>query len=109
LEISFINKELRSICENKDEAINRFGEGITFQIQARLSDIFAASNIDELFVGNPHKTGEFPFMNYTIDLTKGFRLEFCANDMEKSYLENGELDWSKISRIKIVNIQYYHE
>lgn len=100
---------MRSICENREEAVSRFGEEVAMQLHARLSDILAADSIFDIIAGNPKKTGNPHFEHYRIDLDNGIKLELRANNIKKSYLGNGELNWLDITRVKIVKIQYCHE
>lgn len=108
MELSFENKELRKICEDKEEAIYKFGKDVSTQLQNRLSDIFAAESVEDIIAGNPRKTGEHPYLFYVINLTNEIELKFCANNSKKKYLDNGELDWTAITRIKLINIQSNH-
>jgi hypothetical protein len=109
LELSFENIELRKICEEEEAAILKYGDTIATQLQNRLSDIFAAETVLDLPVGNPHKIGEHPYLFYVINLTNDIQFKFCAANKIKSFNQNGELDWSKITRIKLLNIQNSYE
>ena len=64
----------------------------------------AAESINDLITGRPRElndgTGRF-----VIDLHPGHRLVFCANHPTNPASDSGNLDWSRVSRVKIVNIE----
>ena len=107
--VAFDSQELRSICEYNDIAIEKLGEHVADLLHHRLSDIFAAETVADLLVGNPQKIGEHPYLNYVVTISNSIKMEFCSNVTKKSYLENGELDWSKVTRIKLLKIGYSNE
>lgn len=107
--LSFESRSLRKICENKEEAINLFGEEVAAKLHARLADLFAIKTVFELSAGKPDKFSDFPFKYFKIDLTDHFRLLFCANHPKNPYLQSGDIDWTKVNRIKITNIIPKHE
>lgn len=109
MELAFENIDLRKACEDHETAIEIYGEDVAIQLQNRLSDIFSAETVFDLPVGNPHKIGEHPYLCYVLNLTNDMQFKFCAANTRKSYMKNGELDWSKVTRIKLLDIQNNYE
>jgi toxin HigB-1 len=106
LDFAFVSKALRTICEKEEEAIHEFGLSVTTALKHRLADIDAAISIKDLLVGKP-RIFESEIHNQTmvIDLDDGYQMIFCANHPNNPTMETGEIDWGKVSRIKILRIE----
>jgi len=73
-------------------------------LKHRLADLRAAACVNDLIVGNPRELNRKNFQQYILDLVDGYGLIFCANHNTNPQLSCGKTDWSKVSRIKILNI-----
>jgi len=106
LDLAFDSRELRTICENEDDAIRELGSSVAQALKHRLADLRAALSIADLLVGNP-RIVEDETQNKTmfIDLRDDYQVVFCANHPKNPVLEDGKIDWSKVSRIKIMRIE----
>lgn len=104
LEIAFDKKSLRQICENEAKANHKFGEIVAQKLKARLADMLAATCVDDLVAGHPHKLDGQP-QHFVVGLCDGFYIVFCANHNTVPKLESGGVDWSKVSRIKLLKIE----
>ena len=72
----------------------------------RLADLYAAKSISDLIAGRPRliEGGQFDqFM--VVDLSDEYQLIFCANHPNNPTFEYGKIDWSKVSRIKMMHIE----
>lgn len=103
--ISFGDLEIRKLCEDEHSAIASFGRFFADKLFSRISDLMSSESIHDLPVGNPQPWGEFPHELYKIDIDKNYILVFCASNPKKTYLNNGHLDWSCVSRIKLLKIE----
>lgn len=103
--ISFDNKKIRAICEEEEIALKEFEKEVVTKLQSRLADIAAVNNVSDIFLGNPEEIKNNPHPKYKIDLCDGYILIFAANNVNVPKLESGNIDWSKVNRIKILEIK----
>lgn len=64
----------------------------------------AAESPAELLCGNPRTCGMAGKQQYIVDISDSLSIFFCANHRTLPVNHNGCIDWSKIYRIKILNI-----
>ena len=101
--ISFKNKKIRAICEDEIIAIQYLGGEVALKLQSRLADLTAAKCVNDIIAGNPSEVLNTPFPNYKIDLLNNYIIIFAANNVELPLLHKG-IDWTKVNRIKILEI-----
>ena len=106
MDVAFNSKDLRTICENQELANDKFGLSIGAKLRDRLADLMAGTNIHDVVVGNPephqlngHGDG------YKIDLIDNYRIFITSGHVKTPLKENGEIDWNKVTRVKIVSIE----
>ena len=107
LVLAFGSKSLREICEAEEQAVRRFGKKVTESLKHRLADLEAAPTAVDLIAGRPRVQN--PSGNYAVRLADGFCLEFAVNHVKKPVDKNGDVDWKKVSRIRIVRIGKCHD
>ena len=109
LELAFNSRELRSICEHEPTAKDALGAEIAEALRRRLADLRAATSIADLIVGNPH-TVEVGSKNYlVIHLFRRHQIVLEANHPENPLTDSGQLDWAKVSRIKVAYVGGYND
>jgi hypothetical protein len=102
LEISFEKKSLRELCENQDKASQSLGEKAADQLRRRLADLRAATSIADLVAIQPRfPDGE----TATLELCDGCEIVFRSNHLDAPKRKSGKLDWSRVTRIKIMNVK----
>ncbi|MDO8261703.1 MAG: hypothetical protein Q7T21_00605 [Gallionella sp.] len=105
LEIAFAEKSDRQLCENEAIAVRKLGTKVADKLKRRLADLRAATSVKDIVAGKP----EVLFGKYkhqiAVELCDGYCLVFCANHNTNPLLESDELDWSRVSRIKILRIE----
>jgi hypothetical protein len=75
-------------------------------LKRRLADLRAATSINDLLAGRPRLLEGSERDEMVVDLRKTHRLVFCANHHPKNPLaRSGNVDWPKVSRIKILRIE----
>lgn len=74
-------------------------------LKRRLADLRAATSIEDLLAGQPRELDGSDGQHMVIDLRDGYRIIFCANHPKNPITENGDLDWAKVSRVKILQIE----
>lgn len=104
MDLAFSSRKLRQICETEESARQEFGRKVAQKLKMRLADMRAASTPDELLVGNPRITHCSSDECMTIDLCGGFVIQFSANHPVPPRTDSGDLNWSNVTRIKIVEI-----
>lgn len=105
LDLAFDTEQLRTMCEKYAVAKRELGEEPANALIGRLADLRAAASIDELPVGQPRFLPETSKPTVVVDLAQGYQLSFSANHVKNPVTENGELDWTRVSRIKILGIE----
>ncbi|VXD18943.1 hypothetical protein [Marinoscillum sp. 108] len=102
--ISFENIELLEVCEKEEHALKAFGEETSRRLFARISDLMSVEFVSEIPLGNPRTYGEATDQ-LMINIDENYVLVFGPAHPKNPYLENGQLDWSKIYRIKVLKIE----
>ena len=103
LDIAFINKELRLVCENEQVAQQKLGTELAFKLKSQISDIIIAQSVDELIWGNPRQIDTAYGPGFKLDLGASHQITFCNNHTKKQS-ELSKTDWSKVSHIKFLSI-----
>ena len=106
MELAFETKELRDICESEVEAKGKLGEAIAEALKHRLADMDAATSPKDLLAGRPRLSQDGQTM--MIDLCESHRIVFAANHLDNPAAADGDLDWAKVRRIKILRIESDH-
>lgn len=109
MEISFSDEDLRALCLRSRIAVKQLGQPCARKLQTRLADLDAASCVAVLISGRPHplkgdRRGEF-----SLDLYRGARLVFAPNHNPLPEREDGSIDWSRVTRVRITFIGDYHD
>ena len=103
MEIAFESRELREICEHEAEAKAKLGDPVAAALKSRLADLDAAMSPSDLVAGRPRIGEDKETM--VIDLCQGYRIVFAANHPNNPLSERGEVDWRKVSRVRILRIE----
>lgn len=105
MEFSFDNRAIRQICEDENVATEKFGAVLAQKLKNRLADLWAAECVVDIPVGDP---GALPDgLTYKINLSDTHRIVFGAIHSKLSKNTNGQIDWSNVSRIKLLKIEEY--
>ena len=108
MELAFDSKPLRTICESEDDATQELGHAVSEILKHRLADLRAATSIADLLVGRPRVLQRAVHQYMAVDLGDDLRLVFCANHPNNPVAKSGQVDWLKVSRIKILRIESKH-
>lgn len=104
MELAFDTKVLRQICESKIKAKKEMGEDTADKLIHRLADLRAATCVHDLILGNPRSLNHSIKHQYVVDICDDISIFFCANHIKNPLLRNGDMNWSKVKRIKIIRI-----
>lgn len=105
LEIAFAKRKLRGLCEREETAQRSFGVEVAEKLKARLADLRAASCVRELVAGRPRKVASNRRNHFTVNISRGWHLVVCANHSVVPKMKNGTIDWSRVNRVKVLDIE----
>ena len=105
MELAFDDKSLRTLCESEAPARRELGLEVAEVLKRRLADLCAATSVKDLVAGQPR---ELDAAHMAVDLCDGHRIVFCANHSSNPMTETGDLDWSKVNRVKVLRIERDH-
>lgn len=109
MEFAFETRGLRDICEKQTVAKDKLGIELAEALKHRLADLRAATTIADVLVGNCRHISGMPDEYLVIDLVHGQRLVIAANHPNKQRDEAGNVDWTKVNRIKFLRIESDNE
>ncbi len=108
MELAFAKKSLRQICESEAKAKRDLGIKMAELLKRRLADLRAATSVKDLVAGRPRELEGARRRHIAVDLCVGSRMVFCANHNTIPMLGSGGVDWSRVSRVKILRIESDH-
>lgn len=100
--ISYDNQKLRSICENELVAISEFGFDCTNLLKSKLAELDAVESLKEYF--DIFKDATKNSDTISIPVTNGLNIVLTIKHVTIP-MNNDEIDWSKVRRIKIIEIK----
>ena len=103
--IAFATKRLRQLCETEVTARDALGEKVARKLRARLADLSAAQSVKDLVAGSPREVCRDGTPAIAIKLSCGARLLFTANHSNLPMASRGGVDWSKVTRVKVICIE----
>ncbi len=104
MEIAFAKKKLRQLCESEAQAKRDLGIEVANILKKRIADLRAATCVGDLLAGQPREEGARG-QNIAMELNNGSCMVFCVNHNVVPKVHSGRVDWSKVSRIKILRIE----
>lgn len=106
LELAFESMPLRTICEKEAQAKHELGDSVAEVLKHRLSDLVAAKSVKDLLAGRP-RIGD-DRSHIVVDLGESHHLVFKANHPNNPLTSSNDLDWGKVTRVKILRIESNH-
>lgn len=103
MELAFETKSIRMICESEHHARRELGDSVAEVLRHRLADMRAATSPKDLLTGRPRIGADGQHM--IIDLCHGHRIAFKANHPNYPENESDDINWARVSRIKILRIE----
>lgn len=105
LQLAFESTRLRTICESESQAKSELPAAVVEILKHRLADLRVAQSPRDLVAGRPRVLDGASPQPMILDLCDGWRIVFSANHPSNPVTEAGNLDWAKVSRIKILRIE----
>lgn len=111
MELAFSDKKFRDLCLNEFLARRILGARIAEKLKSRLADLVAASVVADLFMlpGRPRELANDRQGYIVIDLIDEQQLVFQSGHIKGRMLPSGEVDWSRVRRVKILALENGHE
>jgi proteic killer suppression protein len=109
VELAFVARSLRELCENETVAERELGPQAAELLKHRLADLRAATSVTDLLAGRPRTLDGVGALAMALDISAGIRIVIIANHPSNPLTETGEVEWSKVSRVKLLRIEKDHE
>jgi hypothetical protein len=106
LELAFETKWLRDICESEERARIELGAASSEALKHRLADLVAAKSVRDLLAGRPRFCDN---QNMVIDVGTTHHIVLKANHVEDPMMDSNNVDWDRVSRLKILRIEDDHD
>lgn len=74
------------------------------RLKSRIADISVAGSISDILVGDPRIVRRDGKEQWVIDLTDDYSLFMVANHNNNPCDADGEINWGKVRRVKIIHI-----
>jgi hypothetical protein len=103
LEIAFKTRDLRALCEELGESA-QLPRDVTEALKRRLADVRAAHSVGDLVAGSPSFRGDRG-ERLQIGLADAHTLILKANHADNPVDEDGRVDWSNVSRVKVMAVE----
>ena len=104
MQLAFESQWLRTLCEQDIEAEQQLGNSASRALQHRLADLQAAASVVDLVAGNPRIVKASNIESLVIDLAEVSELVLVANHTTNPLSDSGRLDWSSVTRVRVVRI-----
>lgn len=109
MDIKFASKDLAELCQSERRAMRELGQAGARKLFARLADLAAADHVGELVAGYPHPLKGDRAGQFSVRLDGGRRLVFSAANDPVPVNDDGSIDWSCVTRVRIEFIGDYHD
>ena len=108
MDICFRNRSLQKLCEQEKQAVRRLGSDSAGRLRARLSDMEAATCVAELPAGHPHPLTGDKKGQFALSLAGGHRLVFSPAGASAPRRDDGSIDRSQVTAVRIEDTGDYH-
>ncbi len=111
LEVVFATRELEKRLGSDSSRRRHLGDEIGRRVARRLRDLHDAASLEVLrhLPGRCHELSEDRKGQLAVTLTRNYRLVFEPADEPVPKLEHGRLDWSAVTKVRILEVTDYHE
>lgn len=109
LELAFDSMPLRTICESEAQAKLELGSTVAEILKHRLADMRAATSVKDLVVGRPRILDDSRGQHMVVDLCDGYWLTFQSNHTNRPIIDADDIDWARVTRIKLLRIERHYD
>jgi proteic killer suppression protein len=111
MEISFSKAKLAKMCNSESKLRGEFGPRMARLIQQRLVELSDSETLDVMrTLPGPrcHELSQDRNGQFAVDLVHPNRLIFRPDHDPRPVKKDGGLDWSKVTKIVVVEVTNYH-
>jgi toxin HigB-1 len=105
LTLAWESQSVRSICEDENHAQRELGAKVAEKLKHRLADLSSATSVRDLLVGRPRIADAEHGRQMLVDLADGYEMLFEVNHPKPPVYAMGGIDWSRVTRVKIMDIR----
>lgn len=109
IQLAFQTAKLRQICESSVSAKRSLGESAAHSLRTRLADVCASTSpVDVVELG----FAAFDMgsdVRIFIYIEGGYTVTATVNNRPEPRLDDGRLDWKRVTRLKILSIERANE
>lgn len=105
MELSFHTKALRDTCANAVMLKRKFAPEVVEAVRRVLADLRAASSVHEIAAGDV--LGDVAAACLRIKLGSRHFLRLEPNHLPVPADANGQIDWTQVSRLKVMGIEAF--
>lgn len=109
MEISFKTKRLKKLCEQTKQAERELGQRGAKKLRTRIADLAGFLAVTDLCAGRPHPLTGDRIGQFALDLDHPRRLVFEPDYDPAPTKDDGGIDWSQVTRVRILEIGDYHD
>lgn len=104
MDIAFLHKEHRRICEDQAKATEILGAQAAAKLRARLSDIDAALCYSDIPLGNPRFCTLDNLEYLLVDIDENTCLTFAVGHVNTPLNSDKKIDWNSVTTLKLIEI-----
>jgi len=107
MEVRFTNRSMQRACSSEKEMRRRWGAALAGKLKVRLAELAAAETLDDIARVPPARCHELKGNRagqLSIDLVHPQRLIIEPDHDPAPRKDDGGLDWTKVTRIVVVEI-----
>lgn len=101
LQLAFETQDLRDTCKSEEKAKDQLGAPLAERLQQCLADLRAAETIEDLPLVDHHRADG----TCVLSLSEKARVIVRHNHTNAPQTEAGTIDWSRVRRIRVMEIQ----
>lgn len=111
MDVEFANRGLQKACNSANNMKREWGAQMAKKLQQRLSELAAAGVLEDMrkMPGHCHELKADRKGQLALNLVRLKRLVFSPDHKPTPTKPDGGLDWSKVSKIIILEVVDYHD
>lgn len=111
--IEFKSKNLKKRLETFEECVRKYGSDNAEKIIQRINEMRFSANLEEFRrIYRSARLHPLKFNRegqYAVDVKRPFHIIFVPVVNDEAYKEDGSLDLSKVTKIKIIEVGHYYD
>lgn len=111
MRLTFRTNKLKKRCSEEKEAVKAYGPNRARKLMRRLMELQAADNLSQIPTTPPPRCHELSGNlkgKLSVDLEHPWRLLFVPDHQPLPAKEDGGLDWTRVTTVKIMEIEDPH-